>query len=110
MANSPEEVAKHVKTYLKVGMTLLFLTAVTVWLSYVDFGTHSRNMAIGLIVATFKTSLVVLIFMHMNHERPLIYKFMLFSMLLLGVMFTLFVFVHDDGLIMRGYQSVFGKH
>jgi caa(3)-type oxidase subunit IV len=110
MANSPEEVAKHVKLYLKVGAALLILTAVTVFLSYVDFGSHSKNMAIGLAVATFKTSLVVLIFMHMNHERPLIYKFMLFAMLLLGVMFTLFVSVHDDGLVMKGFQAVFGKH
>lgn len=110
MANTPEEVAKHVKTYLKVGAALLILTAVTVWLSYVDFGTHSKNMIIGLTVATFKTSLVVLIFMHMNHERPLIYKIMVFAMLLLGVMFTLFSMVHDDHLIMKGYEQFFGKH
>jgi caa(3)-type oxidase subunit IV len=110
MANTPEEVAKHVKTYLKVGAALMVLTAFTVFLSYVDFGSHSNNMAIGLAVATFKTSLVVLIFMHMNHERPLIYKIMLFALLFLGVMFTLFVAVYDDGLHMRGYEAVFGKH
>lgn len=110
MANSPEEVAKHIKTYLFIGGLLLFFTAITVGLSYVDFGSHSNNMIIGLAVATFKSSLVILIFMHMNHERPLIYKFMLFSMVLLGVMFTLFVAVHDDGLLMRGYETVFGKH
>jgi caa(3)-type oxidase subunit IV len=110
MANTPEEVAKHVKTYLFIGGLLLFFTAVTVGLSYVDFGSHSNNMIIGLALATFKSSLVILIFMHMNHERPLIYKIMAFAVLFLGVMFTLFSFVHDDGLIMKGYESIFGKH
>ncbi len=110
MANSPEEVAKHIKLYLKIGLTLLVFTAITVWLSYVDFGSHSRNMAIGLTVAAFKTSLVVLIFMHMNHERPLIYKFMLFSLVFLGVMFTLFICSHGDPLHLKNYEAVFGTH
>jgi cytochrome c oxidase subunit 4 len=110
MAHSPEEIAKHIKTYLFVGATLLVFTAITVGLSFVDFGSQSLNMTIGMAVAAFKSSLVILIFMHMNNERPLIYKFMLFTMVFLGVMFTLFVFTHDDPLVMRGYESVFGKH
>jgi len=35
---------------------------------------------------------------------------MLFTMVFLGVMFTFFVFTHDDPLVMHGYESVFGKH
>lgn len=110
MAHSPEEIAKHIKTYLFVGATLLVFTAITVGLSFVDFGSQSLNMTIGMAVAAFKSSLVILIFMHMNNERPLIYKFMLFTMLFLGVMFTLFVCTHDDPLVMHGYEAVFGKH
>ncbi len=110
MANSSEEVAKQIKKILGVGALLLFFTAVTVGLSYVDFGSQSKNIAIGLALATFKTSLVVLIFMHMNHERPLIYKFMLFTMLLLSVMFTLFVVAHGDPLTIKSYQAIFGQH
>ena len=79
MANSAEEVAKHLKLYFKVGATLLIFTAITVFLSYVDFGSHTNNMIIGLTVATFKASLVGLIFMHLNHERTLIYKFLSFT-------------------------------
>jgi len=75
MAHSPEEIAKHIKTYLFVGATLLVFTAITVGLSFVDFGSQSLNMTIGMAVAAFKSSLVILIFMHMNNERPLIYKF-----------------------------------
>lgn len=108
MANTPEEVAKHIKLYLIIGSTLMVFTAITVALSYVDFG--HWNIPVGLAVATFKSSLVVLIFMHLNHERPLIYKMLLFTMMFLGVMFTLFIAAHGDPLVMQGYESVFGKH
>lgn len=108
MANTPEEVAKHIKLYLGIGLTLMVFTAITVALSYYDFG--KWNIPVGLAVATFKSSLVVLIFMHMNHERPLIYKFMVFTMLFLGVMFTLFVAAHGDPLVVSGYEAIFGKH
>lgn len=110
MAHSPDEIAKHIKTYLFVGATLLVFTAITVGLSFVDFGSQSMNMSIGMAVAAFKSSLVILIFMHMNNERPLIYKFMLFTMLFVAVLFTLIIFTHDDPLVMRGYEAVFGKH
>jgi caa(3)-type oxidase subunit IV len=110
MASSPEEIRKHIRLYLGIGIVLLVLTAVTVGLSYVDFGSHTANMVIGLAVATFKCSLVVLIFMHLNNERPLIYKILAFAMLFLGVMFVLFINALDDGLIMKNYQAVFGQH
>lgn len=110
MAHSPDEIAKHIKTYLIVGATLLVFTAITVGLSFVDFGSQSMNMTIGLAVAAFKSSLVILIFMHLNNERPLIYKVLFFTLLFLGVMFTLFIASHDDRLVMKGYETVFGKH
>ena len=34
----------------------------------------------GLLIASFKVSLVGLIFMHLRHERGLIYKVLLFAM------------------------------
>ena len=108
MANTPEEVAKHVKTYLKIGALLMIFTAITVAISYMDFG--HWNIPIGLAVATFKSSLVVLIFMHLNHERSLIYKILLFTMVFLGVMFTLFIAAHSDPLVAQNYEAIFGKH
>lgn len=108
MANTPEEVAKHIKLYLGIGATLMVFTAITVALSFKDFG--DWNIPVGLAVATFKSSLVVLIFMHLNHERALIYKILLFTLVFLGVMFTLFVAAHGDPLVMQNYESIFGKH
>ena len=73
------DVSKHVKKYLMVGGLLLFFTLITVWLSYVDFGSHKANIAVGMLVATFKASLVAAIFMHLSAERKLIYRVLIFT-------------------------------
>ena len=50
---------------------LLFLTAITVGASYIDFG--QGNIVIALAIATVKATLVALFFMHLKgaHERLL---------------------------------------
>lgn len=73
------DVSKHVKKYLLVGALLLTFTGLTVFLSYVNFGSHKANMAVGMIVATIKAGLVAAIFMHLNSERQLIYRVLIFT-------------------------------
>lgn len=73
------DVAKHVKKYLLVGGTLLAFTVLTVFLSYVNFGSHKANMVIGMLVATFKAGLVAAIFMHLAAEKKLIYRVLIFT-------------------------------
>jgi caa(3)-type oxidase subunit IV len=87
-------VQKHVRGYLMVGATLLAFTMITVALSYVDFGailsslfhtnlstTQGRkaNIAVALLVATFKAGLVAAIFMHLAAEKRLIYRILIFT-------------------------------
>jgi cytochrome c oxidase subunit 4 len=48
------------KTYLVIAGALFCLTAITVWVSYFDFG--SLNIIIAMGVATFKATLVALFF------------------------------------------------
>lgn len=109
MADTPEEIAKHLKLYFIIGALLLVGTALTVALSYYEFSTHAMNITVGLALATVKTALVVLIFMHMNNERPMIYKFMLFAIVFLGVMFSLFIYAHADTLTTPESMAVFEK-
>jgi caa(3)-type oxidase subunit IV len=81
MAGSIEEVKKAKKLFMFIGLLLFFFTIVTVMVAsveWLDFGGHgfdAVDATIGLVIATFKASLVMLIFMHLNHERPLIYLF-----------------------------------
>ena len=46
----PAELQKHVKKYIIIGLLLIFFTAVTVALSYVELPTHSMNIIVGMIV------------------------------------------------------------
>jgi len=105
MSDSPEDIQKHVKTYLGIGATLILFTIITVILSFVDFGSHSTNMFVGMAVAAFKSSLVCLVFMHLNHERPVIYKILLFAVVFVGVMFILFSMTQGDGLRMPHFEA-----
>src|SRR6476661_3458117 len=96
---TPEEIQKSIKKYLIIGAILIIFTIITVALSYVEMPTHGMNIIVGLIVAAFKASLVGLIFMHLNHERSLIYKILAFTTVFLIAMFLLFYMSHEDPLI-----------
>ena len=73
------DVAKHVRGYLMVGATLITFTIITVFLSYVNFGTQKANIAVAMLVATFKAGLVAAIFMHLAAEKRLIYRVLIFT-------------------------------
>ena len=66
-----------------MGVALLIGTVLTVWASYIDLG-HSWNIALALVIASAKASLVALFFMHLISEKTMIY-------LVLG--FTTFFFI-----------------
>jgi hypothetical protein len=54
------------------------VTVMVATVEVLDFGDHGFDgvdATIGLIIAAFKASLVMIIFMHLNHEKPLIYFF-----------------------------------
>lgn len=57
----------HSKVYIAVWIALLCLTAVTVWVSYHDFGTY--NILVAMLVATIKGALVCLYFMHLKYDN-----------------------------------------
>ncbi|HCC19751.1 MAG TPA: hypothetical protein DEP88_00675 [Verrucomicrobiales bacterium] len=79
MADSPEQIKKHIKLYLLIGGALFVCTVLTVavakieWLDFGSRGFGTADMVIGLLIALFKATLVALIFMHLNHEKKLIY-------------------------------------
>lgn len=77
--HAAEHVAAHVRKYIMVGVTLLTFTAITVALSYVNFGTMKMNVAVALLVATLKAGLVAGIFMHLSAEKRLIYRILIFT-------------------------------
>src|SRR5580698_6566718 len=57
-----------VKTLVATGSTLLVLTLVTVLATRVDFGANI-NLAVAMVIAVTKATLVVLFFMHLRYDR-----------------------------------------
>ncbi len=66
--HSAEEVKKHVRVYVAVFAALAVLTVVTVAVSYLELPT-STAIAVALLIATVKGSLVALYFMHLISEQ-----------------------------------------
>jgi cytochrome c oxidase subunit 4 len=95
-AHDAEHIAAHIAGYMKVGAALLLLTAVTVGLSYVDFGSRSTNIIVGMIVATFKAGLVAAIFMHLKGEKLTIWRFLIFTTIFVLGLFLLTYFSNLD--------------
>lgn len=98
MADSPEEIKKALKLYKYIGGLLFLGTALTVAVAtvpWLDFGAHGFDTAdavIGLGIASIKASLVAFIFMHLNHEKKMVY-WIFFGSLCFGVtLILLFAF------------------
>lgn len=72
------DIDKHVRTYLMVFAALMVLTVVTVAVSYLDLSTGAA-IALALVVATVKGSLVAGYFMHLISEKKLIYTVLIFT-------------------------------
>ena len=76
--------------YFLIALVLLFLTIITVLASYVNWGEmigggFSTNLAIAMLIASFKAYLVLMYFMHMRYENFLIWS--------LGLAYPIFLFL-----------------
>lgn len=87
--DSPEYLAKQSKVIWMVGLALFIATGITVAVTYVDFGSHAANIAVGILIAVIKAAMVALIFMHLKSERGVIYKVMFFTVILAIALFFL---------------------
>jgi cytochrome c oxidase subunit 4 len=65
------------KLYLLIGSTLLFLTVVTWQVALIDLGPLNTIVALG--IATFKATLVFLIFMHVKYTSEKMTKVVVVS-------------------------------
>lgn len=79
MADTPEAIQKAKKLYFIIGAILFGCTIATVAVATVpilDIGKHgfdTADMILGFAIASFKAGLVMFIFMHLNHEKSMIY-------------------------------------
>ena len=91
MADTPEEIYKDMKKYWLIGWILLACTVLTVVVAKL-----TPSVTIGLGIATVKASLVALIFMHLNAEKSMIYKILVYTAFFaLGLMFLTILTLYD---------------
>ena len=69
--------------YVAVWSGLVVLTVATVAVSYVDLGL--LNVAVALLIASAKASLVALFFMHLKFEDKLVWTFALVPVFFLAL-------------------------
>jgi cytochrome c oxidase subunit 4 len=70
--HSPES-THSVRGYIFVFIALLAGTILTVWASFIQFGSREINIAVALTIACVKAFLVAGYFMHLISERKMIY-------------------------------------
>jgi caa(3)-type oxidase subunit IV len=81
---------------LLVGTVLTVLVATVPALDIGRHGFDAWDAVLGLIIATTKASLVAAIFMHLNHEKKLIYWVFFGAIFFFGAMGALFALAESS--------------
>ncbi len=92
---SSADIDRQVKTYILIFVTLLVLTMVTVAVSRLHLPVAGA-VAVALIVASIKGSLVAGYFMHLLSERKLIYWVLGFTVAFFLAVLLLPLWTHFD--------------
>lgn len=100
-SHSPEQIKKHIKFYIGIFVALLIGTITTVGLYYVYFEDFRMTVAIALMVASVKASLVAAFFMHLSNEKKTIYVFMLATVFFFTGLMGLTLFAFGDHTMLR---------
>ena len=82
------DIDKHIRTYILVFVALMALTIITVAVSYLHLPVK-QAIAVALLIAIVKGSMVAAFFMHLISERKLIYG----ALLLTAVFFAALMFL-----------------
>jgi caa(3)-type oxidase subunit IV len=87
MHSDPAEFRKGLRTYWMVGAALLVFTVITVAVNQIHL-TTGLAIAVALIIATTKASMVASIFMHLSHERRWIYSALVLTVIGFVILLT----------------------
>jgi len=95
------DIDKHVRVYILVFAALMALTIVTVAVSYLHLSVPAA-IAVALLIATVKGSLVACYFMHLISEKKLIFAVLLLTVVFFAALLFLPFFTVADGTEARG--------
>jgi len=94
------------RLYLIIGLILLLLTALTVSIASLDFG--SWNLVIALVIAGLKASLVGLFFMHLKYDNKIYAAVFVLAVvfLVMFIVFAMFDTTQRGGLNLSEASSI----
>jgi len=96
MSNS-KDIKKEVSQYIRIFFALGILTITTVGIAYIDVETMWIAVLLAMIVASIKSTLVAGFFMHLFHEKKIIYLFLGITLVLLcSLFFITFGSINDQ--------------
>ncbi len=78
MSSDPADIQKSVRGYMTVFAMLMVFTVITVAASRVHL-TVPLAIALALVIATMKGSMVAVVFMHLSHEKRWVYGTLLLT-------------------------------
>ena len=93
--HSVAEIQKHVRTYIMVFVSLMVLTVVTVGVFFIHLPVKAA-IAVALIIASIKASLVACYFMHLISEKKLILWVMALTVAFFAVLLLVPVWTTAD--------------
>ena len=94
--DTTQDIKKEISGYMKIFGALAFLTIITVAVSSLKVGI-GLAVFIAMVIATVKGSLVAGFFMHLAHEKKLIYLFLLITLVfLMSLFFITFGTIGDE--------------
>ena len=97
MHSDPAAIQKSVRGYMTVFGLLMIFTVITVAVSRFEFAVPVA-IAVALIIAAMKGSMVAAVFMHLSHERWWVYGTLLLTVAFFIVLLFLPVLTTLDGL------------
>jgi caa(3)-type oxidase subunit IV len=95
MHSDPAAIRKQVRTYMMIGAALFAFTVITVAVNQIHLAVPLA-ITVALLIATMKGSMVAAVFMHLNHERMLIYAALILTVIGFLILMTVPMFTNMD--------------
>ena len=97
MHADPEAIKKSIRSYMIVGGMLLVFTGLTVAANGLHLAVPAA-IALALVIATMKGTMVAAVFMHLSHEKKWIYGALLLTVVFFVVLLFLPLITVSDGI------------
>jgi cytochrome c oxidase subunit IV len=96
MHSDPSSVKASLGKYWIIGAALLVFTVITVAVNLVHLSSVALAIAIALIIAFMKGSMVATVFMHLSNEKKWIYGALLLTAIFVAVLLSVPLFTTLD--------------